>query len=90
MENIDNLTSTFYVRAIVFPFGNIILHILLNSSSPVNTVDEGGGEMKTNEVEGDVDDGSQPDEGSSDSEGLDANKLYKYWEKYKDGHKLER
>ena len=37
---------------------NIILHILLNSSSPVDTVDEGGGEMKTNEAEGDVDDGS--------------------------------
>ena len=68
--------------------------ILLNSSSPVDIVNEGGGEMKSNEEEGDCSkgqgDGIQADEGSSDSDGLDANKLYKSWENYKDGHKLER
>ena len=68
--------------------------LLLNSSSPVDIVNEGGGEMKSNEEEGDYSmgegNGIQADEGSSDSEGLDANKLYKSWENYKDGHKLER
>ena len=68
--------------------------ILLNSSSPVDIVNEGGGEMKSNEEEGDCSmgagDGIQADEGSSDSDGLDTNKLYKSWENYKDGHKLER
>lgn len=68
--------------------------ILLNSSGPVDIVNEGGGEMKSNEEEGDCrmgeGDGIQADEGSSDSDGPDANKLYKSWENYKDGHKLER
>ena len=67
---------------------------LLNSSSPVDIVNEGGGEMKSNEEEGDCSkgqgDGIQADEGSSDSDSLDANKLYRSWENYKDGHKLER
>ena len=67
---------------------------LLNSSSPVDIVNEGRGEMKSNEEEGNCNmgdsDGSQADEGSSDSEDLDANKLYKSWKKYEDGHKLER
>ena len=57
-------------------------------------VNEGGGEMKSNEEEGDCSmgegNGIQADEGSSDSEGLDTNKLYKSWENYKDGHRLER
>ena len=68
--------------------------ILLNSSSPVDIVNEGGGEMKSNEEEGDCSkdqgDGIPADEGSSDSDSLDANKLYKSWENYQDGHKLER
>ena len=68
--------------------------ILLNSSSPVDIVNEGGGEMKSNEEEGDCSkghgDGIPAYEGSSDSDGLDANKLYKSWENYQDGHKLER
>ena len=68
--------------------------ILLNSSSPVDIVNEGGGEMKSNEEKGDCSkgqgDGIQADEGSSDSDGLAANKLYKSWENYQDGHKLER
>ena len=68
--------------------------ILLNRSSPVDIVNEGGGEMKSTEEEGDCSkgqgDGIQADEGSSDSDGLDANKLYKSWVNYKDGHKLER
>ena len=82
---------TFNVLAVVFSFENKLhLHNLLNSSAPVDAVDEGGGELETNEQEGDVDDGNQTDEGSSDSEGLDANKLYKSWEKYEDSHKLER
>ena len=67
---------------------------LLNSSSPVDIVNEGGGEMKSNEEAGNCNmgegDGSQADEGSSDSEGLDVNKLYKSWGEYEDGHKLER
>ena len=51
--------------------------LLLNSSSPVHIVNEGGGEVKSNEEEGDcsLGEGIQADEGSSDSEGLDANKL---------------
>ena len=68
--------------------------ILLNSSSPVDIVNEGGDEMKSNEEEGDCSkgqgDGILADEGSSDSDGLNANKLYKSWENYQDGHKLER
>ena len=68
--------------------------ILLNSSSPVDIVNEGGVEMKSNEEEGDCSkgqgDGIPADEGSSDSDGLDANKLYKSWENYQNGHKLER
>ena len=58
----------------------------------MDIVNEGGGEMKSNAEEDDCDmgDGSQADEGSSDSEGLDTNKMYKSWEKYEDGHKLER
>ena len=68
--------------------------ILLNSSSPVDIVNEGGGEMKSNEEEGDCSkgqgDGIPADEGSSDSDGLDANKLYKSWENYQECHKLER
>ena len=60
----------------------------------MDIVNEGGGEMKSNEEEGNCNigegDGSQADEGSSDSEDLDTNKLYKSWEKYEDGHKLER
>ena len=80
---------TFNVLAIVFSFENK-LHLgnLLNSSAPVDAADEVGGELEMNEQEGDVDDGN--DEGSSDSEGLDANNLYKSWEEYEDGHKLER
>ena len=68
--------------------------ILLNSSSPVDIVNEGGGEIKSNEEEGDCSkgqgDGIPADEGSSDSDSLDANKLYKSWKNYQDGHKLER
>ena len=65
-----------------------------NSSSTVDIVNEGGGEMKSNEEEGDCSkgqgDGILSDEGSSDSDGLDANKLYESWENYQDGHNLER
>ena len=68
--------------------------LLLNSRSPVDIVNEGRGEMKSNEEEVDCSmgegNGIQADEGSSYSEGLDTNKLYKFWENYKDGHKLER
>ena len=68
--------------------------ILLNSSSPVDIVNEGGGEMKSNEEEGDCSkgqgDGIPAHEGSSDSDSLDTNKLYKSWENYQDGHKVER
>ena len=68
--------------------------ILLNRSSPVDIVNGGGVEMKSNEEEGVCSkgqgDGIPADEGSSDSDGLDANKLDKSWENYQDGHKLER
>ena len=65
--------------------------ILLNSSSPVDIVNEGGGKMKSNEEVGNCNMGEgEADVGFSDSEGLDANKLYKSWEKYEDSHKLER
>ena len=91
----DYFTYTFHVHPEVFSFGKqIIWTFLLNSSSPVDIVNEGGGEMKSNEEEGDCSkgqgDGIQADEGSSDSDSLDADKLYKSWENYKDGHKLER
>ena len=81
------------MHAKVFTFENkLYVLILLNSSSPVDIVNKGGGEMKSNAEEGDcdMDDGSQADEGSSYSEGVDANKLSKSWEKYEDSHKLER
>ena len=77
----------------VFTFQNKLdVLILCNSSSPVDIVNEGRGEMKSNAEEGNCNmgDGSQADEGSSDSEGPDTNKLYKSWEKYEDGHELER
>ena len=75
------------MHAKIFPFENkLYVLILLNSSSPVDKVNKGEGEMKSNEEEGDCDmgDGSQANEGSSDSESLDA------WGKYGDSHKLER
>ena len=95
MYHIDYFTYTFHVRAKVFSFRKqIICTFLLNSSSPVDIVNESGGEMKSNEEKGNCNmgegDGSQADVGPSDSEGLDANKLYKSWEKFEDGHRLER
>ena len=58
----------------------------------MDIVNKDGGEMKSNaeEVDCDMGDGSQADEGSSDSDGLDTNKLYKSLGKYQDGHKLKR
>ena len=54
---------------------------------------DGGEHVTDGSQEGEVNgmDGSQ-DGGdfSSDSEGLDVNKVFKEWQEFKDGHKLER
>ena len=74
------------------------------SSSPLKECEQEGGEdAGKGEKDGEehVTDGSQEggDNGTdgsqdggllSDSEGLDANKVFKEWQEFKDGHKFER